>query len=63
MSAPTKQPANGPNPDYQQAEQFIDRSLANMNTDSHIEYTSTMERNQQPSKWKLWLNRILRLHN
>lgn len=34
-----------------------------MGNESHIEYGTTMDRNTHPSKWKKWLNRLLRLYS
>lgn len=62
MPAPAKTKKTTPNSEYQQAEQFINKSIAEMGTDSHIEYGNTMERNDHPPLWKRWLHRILKLH-
>lgn len=51
-----------PNPDYQQAEQFINKTISNMGSESHVEYSTTMDRNTNPSKWRKWLNQLLRIH-
>ena len=54
---------NAPQPsaEYQQAEQFINKAIAGMNEDNHIEYSSTIERNPQVTKlWKKCLQRLLR---
>ena len=48
-----------PDENYQRAQQFIEQSIAAMEDQgSHIEYRSTIERKQPPSKWKQWLNRL-----
>lgn len=52
-----------PSPEYQQAERFINKSISSMGNESHIEYGTTMDRNTHPSKWKKWLNRLLRLYS
>lgn len=63
MSIPPKQAQTAPSLEYQKAEQFIDHSISNMGTESHIEYDTTMTRNSQPTKWKKWLHRLLKLHS
>ena len=62
MSTPSSTKTT-PNPEYQQAEQFINKTISNMGSNSHIEYGTTMDRNTQPSKWKKWLHRLLRLYS
>jgi len=61
MPISSKQPTTVPNAEYQQAQQFIDKSLSNMDNDTHYEYASTMKRDPQLSKWEKWIDRLLRL--
>lgn len=48
------------NDDYDKAEQMINRAIADMKDENHIEYGSTMERKAPPPKWKRWLHKMLR---
>lgn len=51
-----------PDDRFIQAEKMISQAIASMGSDNHVEYGSTIERNTTPSKWKRWLNHLLRLH-
>lgn len=39
---------------------MIDRSIAGMDAEEHIEYGTTMERKPPQSWWKSWIHRIFR---
>ena len=45
--------------DYHRAEEMIERSIYEMDDDTHIEYGSTMERKSQPRGLKKWLHQLL----
>ena len=51
------------NNEFQQAEQMIEKTIADMDAESHIEYGSTMVRKGKTNRWRRWLNRLLRLRN
>ena len=44
--------------EYRQAEKSINHAVAEMAEENHIEYGSTMERENKPSKKKNWLRRL-----
>lgn len=58
MTPRKEQEASPQNPEFQQAEQMINKAIANMDGETHIEYGSTMERKSKPSKWK---TRVLKM--
>lgn len=45
--------------DYQQAEKMIDKTISEMEENTHIEYGSTIERRDKPSRFK-WLNQRMK---
>ena len=45
--------------DYQQAEKMIDKTISEMEENTHIEYGSTIERRDKPSHFK-WLNQWIK---
>ena len=45
--------------DYQQAEKMIDKTISEMEENTHIEYGSTIERRDKPSRIK-WLNQWIK---
>ena len=56
---PSKEQNSTPqNARFRQAEQMINKAIANMGDETHIEYGSTMERKDKPSIWKKWLRRM-----
>ena len=58
MTASKEQKSPPQNAQFQQAERMINEAIANMGTETHIEYGSTMERKDKPSMWKKWLRRM-----
>ncbi len=59
----TPKETNKPLPDteYHRAQQFINQSIAAMDDKAHIEYRSTIERANPPSRLQQWKQRLRRL--
>jgi len=58
MTPPKQQSTIVLNPKYQQAEELISQTIAEMDTETHVEYGATMERKSRPTRWKTMLKRL-----
>lgn len=58
MTPTSEQSIQPTNEQFLQAEQMIDNAIAGMDNETHIEYGSTMERKNSPSKWEKILLRL-----
>lgn len=59
MVTPKEKNESPPNERYQQAEQSINRALAGMSDNTHVEYGSTLERKNKQPHWervRRWLS-------
>ena len=58
MTPTSEQSIQPTNDKFLQAEQMIDNAIAGMDSKTHVEYGSTMERKSSPSMWKRILHRL-----
>jgi len=61
MTASKEQNSITQNAQFRQAEQMIDRAIASMGNETHIEYGSTMERKNKSPKWQKWMHQLRRM--